>query len=83
MDAPATPPLSPRAQPRAFVRPPRRGADRGTLGVLEGCVIEFERLASPYTRELRFQFERLAQVQAECDILRIRLTRGECDERSR
>jgi hypothetical protein len=42
---------------------------------LERRICELERLARDQTRELRIQFERIAQLQAEYDILRSRVTR--------
>ena len=39
---------------------------------LEQRIRELEQLANSQSRELRIQFERIAQLQAEWDILRIR-----------
>jgi len=43
-----------------------------TLSALERRIGELEHTASSQGRELRIQFERIAQLQAECDVLRIR-----------
>jgi hypothetical protein len=40
---------------------------------LERRIAELEQLADSQSRELRIQFERIAQMQAEWDVLRIRL----------
>jgi len=39
---------------------------------LEGRIAELESLAASQSRELKVQFERIAQLQADCDILRVR-----------
>jgi hypothetical protein len=39
---------------------------------LERRITELEQFANAQSRELRIQFERIAQLQAEWDILRIR-----------
>ena len=49
-----------------------RSADSATVRTLERRVEELENLATSNSRELRIQFERIAQLQADCDILRIR-----------
>jgi hypothetical protein len=36
-------------------------------------IAELEQLADSQSRELRIQFERIAQIQAEWDIIRIRM----------
>jgi hypothetical protein len=43
---------------------------------LERRIAELEQLANAQSRELRIQFERIAQLQAEWDILRIRSTKS-------
>ena len=43
---------------------------------LEERLRQLEELTSSQSRELRIQFERIAQLQAELDILRIRLAAG-------
>jgi hypothetical protein len=40
--------------------------------MLERRVAELESLANSQSRELQVQFKRIAQLQADCDILRIR-----------
>jgi hypothetical protein len=45
------------------------------LAALERRVIELERLTDSQSHDLRIQFERIAQLQAECDILRIRFVK--------
>jgi hypothetical protein len=40
---------------------------------LERRIAELAQLADSQSRELRIQFERIAQMQAEWDVLRIRL----------
>lgn len=46
-----------------------------SLTTLERRVCELERLAEDQARELRIQFERIAQLQAAHDILRSRAIR--------
>jgi hypothetical protein len=72
----ATPP-SPRlsragkqVQPASRSTP--RSADTATLRTLERRIAELENLTTSQSRELQIQFERIAQLQADCDILRIR-----------
>ena len=70
-------PLSPRLartdkQVRQVSRSTSRSADTATLRTLEGRIAELESLAASQSRELRVQFERIAQLQADCDILRVR-----------
>ena len=48
---------------------------RTTLTSLEQRVCELQRLAEDQGRELRIQFKRIAQLQAEYDILRSRAIR--------
>jgi ABC-type transporter Mla MlaB component len=50
-----------------------RSADTATIRTSERRVEELENLATPQSRELESQFERIAQLQADCDILRIRV----------
>jgi len=69
--------LSPRLartdkQVRQVSRSTSRSADTATLRTLEGRILELESLAASQSRELRVQFERIAQLQADCDILRVR-----------
>ena len=53
----------------------RGGAQVGSaVRALESRITQLEHLTTEQTRELRIQFERIAQLQAECDILRIRRT---------
>ena len=49
-----------------------RSADTATIKTLELRVAELEHLTTSQSRELQIQFERIAQLQADCDILRIR-----------
>ena len=54
----------------------RGGAQAGSaVKALEYRISQLEHLTTAQTRELRIQFERIAQLQAECDILRIRRTK--------
>jgi hypothetical protein len=51
----------------------RRPGDVGVaVTALEQRLSELERLTNAQNRELRIQFERIAQLQAEWDIMRIR-----------
>jgi hypothetical protein len=43
---------------------------------LEKRLSELEQLADAQSRELRIQFERIAQLQAEWDVVRIRSVRS-------
>jgi hypothetical protein len=43
---------------------------------LEKRIRELEQLADAQSRELRIQFERIAQLQAEWDIVRIRSSKS-------
>ena len=54
--------------------PPRHSRKTNLTGVLslERRIAELEQLADSQSRELKTQFERIAQMQAEWDILRIR-----------
>ena len=72
----ATPP-SPRLtrtdkQAQQPSRSTARSADAAILRTLERRIAELERLAASQSRELKVQFERIAQLQADCDILRVR-----------
>jgi len=72
----ATPP-SPRLtrtdkQAQQPSRSTARSADAAILRTLERRIAELESLAASQSRELKVQFERIAQLQADCDILRIR-----------
>ena len=72
----ATPP-SPRLtragkQMQPILRSTPRSADTVTLQTLERRIAELENLTTSQGRELQIQFERIAQLQADCDILRIR-----------
>ena len=54
------------------------GQDRGTAAEsLDRRIRELEQLTSSQSRELQVQFERIAQLQAEWDILRIRFMKSE------
>jgi hypothetical protein len=77
----ATPP-SPRLtragkQVQPISRSTPRSADTATLRTLERRIAELENLATSQRRELTIQFERIAQLQADCDILRIRFIHPE------
>jgi len=39
---------------------------------LERRIEDLEKLAASQSHELQIQFERIAQLQAECDVLRVR-----------
>ena len=43
---------------------------------LERRIAELEQLMNSQSRELKIQFERIAQIQAEWDIIRIRMNRS-------
>jgi hypothetical protein len=54
------------------------GQDRGTAAEsLDRRIRELEQLTSSQSRELPVQFERIAQLLAEWDILRIRFMKSE------
>ena len=53
-----------------------REAGRTAVTTLERRIAELEQLADSQSRELRIQFERIAQMQAEWDVLRIRLIKS-------
>jgi hypothetical protein len=52
---------------------PKGGA---AVTTLERRIAELEQLATSQSRELKIQFERIAQLQAEWDILRIRFIKS-------
>jgi hypothetical protein len=54
---------------------PRENAGHAVTA-LERRITELEQLATSQGRELRIQFERIAQLQAELDILRIRFIKS-------
>jgi hypothetical protein len=60
---------------RTTSEPPRHSRKTSLTGVtsLERRISELEQLASLQSRELKIQFERIAQMQAEWDIIRIRM----------
>ena len=51
-----------------------RESGRAAVTALERRLSDLEELATSQDRELRIRFERIAQLQAEWDILRIRFT---------
>ena len=51
-------------------------ASRTAVTPLERRIAELEQLADSQSRELRIQFERIAQMQAEWDVMRMRLTKS-------
>ena len=55
--------------------PRNRSPHTAALAALERRVSELEHLADSQSRDLRIQFERIAQLQAECDIMRIRFVK--------
>ena len=65
-------------QPRTTSDPSRQSRERGTTAVsaLERRIAELEQVATSQSRELRIQFERIAQMQAEWDVLRVRLIKS-------
>ena len=66
-------------QPRTTSNPLlRHSRDNGGTAVtaLQRRISDLEQLASSQSRELRIQFERIAQLQAEWDILRIRFIKS-------
>ena len=62
--------------PRTTSDPLRNPRENGgtVATALERRISELEQLATAQGRELRIQFERIAQLQAEWDVLRIRFT---------
>jgi hypothetical protein len=65
-------------QPRTTSHSLRNLREEGGTAVttLERRIAELEQLADSQSRELRIQFERIAQMQAEWDVLRIRLIKS-------
>jgi hypothetical protein len=53
-----------------------REAGRTAPTTFERRIPELEQLAHSQSRELRIQFKRIAQMQAEWDVLRIRLIKS-------
>jgi hypothetical protein len=53
-----------------------REAGRTAMTTLERRIAELEKLADSQSRDLRIQFERIAQMQAEWDVLRIRFIKS-------
>jgi uncharacterized protein Yka (UPF0111/DUF47 family) len=53
-----------------------RETSRTAVTALERRIAELEQVADSQSRELRIQFERIAQMQAEWDVLRIRLVQS-------
>jgi hypothetical protein len=49
------------------------------MTTLERRIAELEQLANSQNRELKIQFERIAQMQAEWDVLRLRLSSRESE----
>ena len=64
--------------PRTTSDPLRHPRDKTGIAVtaLERRISELEHLATSQDHELRIQFERIAQLQAEWDILRIRFIKS-------
>jgi hypothetical protein len=56
-------------------RHPRENG-RTAVTALERRLSELEELATSQDRELRIQFERIARLQAEWDILRVRFAKS-------
>jgi len=54
---------------------PKRSCGVRALTILEHRIRELEQLTTSQGRELRIQFERIAQLQAEYDVMRIRSRR--------
>ena len=63
--------------PRTTSDPLRHPREQGRTPVtaLERRISELEQLATSQGHELRIQFERIAKLQAEWDVLRIRFNR--------
>jgi hypothetical protein len=63
--------------PRTTCHSLRNSREEGgtAMRTLERKIAELAQLADSQSRELRIQFERIAQMQAEWDVLRIRLTK--------
>ena len=51
-------------------------ASRTAVTALERRIAELEQLTDSQSRELRIQFERIAQMQAEWDILSVRFIKS-------
>lgn len=80
----ASPTASPRwncASSSSDQEPPLRGSVTDGMAdrTLEKRIRQLEELTTSQSRELRIQFERIAQLQAELDILRIRSSRRSGD----
>jgi hypothetical protein len=54
---------------------PKRSCGVRALTILKHRIRELEQLTTSQGRELRIQFERIAQLQAEHDVMRIRSRR--------
>ena len=65
-------------RPSTSSQSPRHSGKDGETAVtsLEHRISELEQLANSQSRELKTQFERIAQLQAEWDILRIRFIKS-------
>ena len=63
------------SQPATVPPSLRRAPREAVLVALDRRIAQLEHLAGLQSRELKIQFERIAQLQAECDILRIRFTK--------
>jgi hypothetical protein len=65
-------------QPRTTSDPLRHSLEASWTAAtaLERRIVELEQLTDSQSRELRIQFERIAQMQAEWDVLRIRLIKS-------
>jgi hypothetical protein len=65
--------------PRTTADSPRNHREKtetSSVTALERRIRELEQLATSQGHELRIQFERIAQLQAEWDVLRIRFGRS-------
>ena len=71
------PPTHPGSPERTNSASATRPAAARALRALEYRVDQLEQLTSSQDRALRTQFERIAQLQADCDIVRIRLRNDE------
>ena len=65
-------------QPRTTSHSLRNPREAGGTAAktLERRIAELEQFADSQSRELRVQFERIAQMQAEWDVLRIRFIKS-------
>jgi len=61
---------------RSDSRRQARENGRAAVTALERRLGDLEELATSQDRELKIQFERIAQLQAEWDILRVRFTQS-------